>query len=159
MKCYVTSLLICTYNWIIDTFIKLFFAIFYLLKSGFPWKLKIFNKIYSIIAISDPNLRSPNTMYCTSAEGGGFRFLGSCYHLVTTRKSWEEAEQHCVDTFGGHLVTILDRTKDVYLKYLLQSMITDIWIGIKIRVIIVFRILNGMIDVVWFNYQKVVRKY
>lgn len=75
-------------------------------------------------------------MYCSSEEGGGWKFQSSCYHVVTEIKPWEKAEKYCKDNYAGHLVTILDLVEDSFLEYILADIKKDLWIGIKIQVTI-----------------------
>ncbi|CAL1269664.1 unnamed protein product [Larinioides sclopetarius] len=70
--------------------------------------------------------------YCTSEQGTGWRFEKSCFHVVTERKTWSEAEDFCAKNFKGHLATIDYRVNE-YLKYILRSVAEQMWIGVKIK--------------------------
>lgn len=73
-------------------------------------------------------------MYCTTEEGAGWKFQNYCYHVVTEVKSWHDAEEYCKDNYNGHLVSILDTLEDLFLDYILATIKTELWIGIKIQV-------------------------
>lgn len=75
--------------------------------------------------------KSPNPAYCASDVGGGWKFQNSCYYIVSDKKSWENAEQYCVDNLNGHLVTVSDKLVDLFLDQLYPD--KHIWIGIKIK--------------------------
>ncbi|XP_061531459.1 brevican core protein [Phycodurus eques] len=64
-------------------------------------------------------------------EAGWEKFQSFCYHQVTTRQSWEGAEQHC-RTIGGHLMSIMtpeeqDHINEKYREYQ--------WIGLNDKTI------------------------
>lgn len=74
-------------------------------------------------------------MYCSSEAGKGWKWENSCYHVVTEKKSWKNAENHCRNYYNGHLVSILDKLEDVFLDYISSNIRDKLWIGIQIRVI------------------------
>lgn len=83
---------------------------------------------------TDFGIKTPDALFCSPNEGGGWKFQKSCYHVVKAKTTWDEAEKHCVRNFGGHLVTVLDMTVDIALNHMLSSLIDKVWIGIKIKV-------------------------
>ncbi|KAF8794569.1 Macrophage mannose receptor 1 like protein [Argiope bruennichi] len=70
--------------------------------------------------------------YCTTKQGIGWRFEKSCFYVVTESKNWSEAENFCAEEYNGHLATIDYRVNE-YLKYVLQKVTEQMWIGIKIK--------------------------
>lgn len=83
---------------------------------------------------TDPRKRSPNPVYCSSEEGGGWKYESSCYHVVKDIKSWEDAERHCKYNYNGHLITVLDTLVDTFLEHILANANEEMWIGIKVKV-------------------------
>lgn len=50
-------------------------------------------------------------------------------------KTWSEAEEHCIEKFGGHLVTIPDLAVELFLNYILSDQEESLWIGIQMQVL------------------------
>lgn len=73
-------------------------------------------------------------MYCSSEDGGGWKFHSSCYHVVPEMKSWQMAEIYCKNNYNGHLITISDTLVDYFLEQISANMNEELWIGIKIQV-------------------------
>ena len=83
---------------------------------------------------TDPRKSSPNLMYCSPEEGGGWKYKSSCYHVVTEMKPWKDAEKHCKNIYNGHLLTIRDKLEDYFLEYAIPDIREEMWIGIKTEV-------------------------
>lgn len=77
-------------------------------------------------------------MYCSSEAGKGWKWGDSCYHVVTKKESWKNAEKHCKNFYNGHLVSILDKLEDVFLDYISANKEEELWIGIQIQVSNIF---------------------
>ncbi|XP_042912717.1 macrophage mannose receptor 1 [Parasteatoda tepidariorum] len=70
--------------------------------------------------------------FCPSRIGG-WRLGISCYHVVSEKLSWQEAEAYCIDKHDGHLLTIKDFRVNLFIQYILRNYTEDVWIGIKIK--------------------------
>lgn len=111
-----------------------------------------------------PRKRSLNPAYCSSKDGGGWKFHKSCYHIVKEMKSWQMAEIHCKENYNGHLVTISDMLVDYFLEHILANIKEEFWIGIKIKVSstkVFYDIISNLFEYVnWpFNYLLYIYKY
>ncbi|XP_071039410.1 macrophage mannose receptor 1 isoform X2 [Parasteatoda tepidariorum] len=64
---------------------------------------------------------------------GGWRLRTSCYHVIEKKLPWQEAEDYCIETHNGHLVTINDFSVNLFIEYILRNYTEDMWIGIKTK--------------------------
>ncbi|XP_042912775.1 macrophage mannose receptor 1 isoform X1 [Parasteatoda tepidariorum] len=64
---------------------------------------------------------------------GGWRLRTSCYHVIEKKLTWQEAEDYCIETHNGHLVTINDFSVNLFIEYILRNYTEDMWIGIKMK--------------------------
>ncbi|KAG8183915.1 hypothetical protein JTE90_029022 [Oedothorax gibbosus] len=79
----------------------------------------------------DPDYTDPK--FCTSELGKGWKKNASCVYIVEEYKNWTEAENFCIESYGGHLVTITDFTTNSFLNYILQGQEENMWIGITTK--------------------------
>ncbi|XP_071489147.1 alpha-N-acetylgalactosamine-specific lectin-like [Diadema antillarum] len=59
-------------------------------------------------------------------------FYGSCYRLFLAKKTWQDAENHCV-RLGGHLTSVLSEAENTFLynywRYTIPTPAWGFWIG------------------------------
>ncbi|KAG8179318.1 hypothetical protein JTE90_021986 [Oedothorax gibbosus] len=71
--------------------------------------------------------------FCSPDLGGGWKYLSSCFHFVNESKTWPEAEDHCINKYKGHLLSILDLAVENFLNYVLRDKENNMWIGIQLQ--------------------------
>ncbi|KAG8179317.1 hypothetical protein JTE90_021985 [Oedothorax gibbosus] len=72
--------------------------------------------------------------FCPTEVGGGYRKTTSCFHVVEEQKTWSDAEDHCIKTYKGHLVTITSFPTDIFVNYIIENKETNMWIGIRTKI-------------------------
>ncbi|XP_054707984.1 C-type mannose receptor 2-like [Uloborus diversus] len=95
---------------------------------------------------------------CSENNNSGWKYRTSCFNFVKERKTWTDAEEYCKTEYTGHLITLRDKTYDMFIDYMLKDITDDIWIGIQLKDSNTQRWSSGWL-VVYNGWRRSRRKY